>query len=111
MRWRRFSSRAKRVQPDDLRERLGHASDDGCRLLQAGAQLLLEYNERSALIEHVRRLACRLGIVVSTAVAYRVVTLVTPDGRVFRAQAPELRVDMAVSIETRRAIVQRIRCR
>jgi uncharacterized membrane protein YjjP (DUF1212 family) len=96
---------ASRVPPARTGEHVAQASDAGWRLLQAAARLLLEFNERSALIaQHVDRLASRLGVVVSTAVAYRVVTLATPDGRVFRAQAPELRVDMAVSIETLRTI-------
>jgi uncharacterized membrane protein YjjP (DUF1212 family) len=82
-------------------ERLDHSSEVKWRILQAAARLLLEYNERSALINHhLDRLASRLGIAVSTVVAYRAVTLATPDGRMFRATVPELRINMAVSIAT-----------
>jgi uncharacterized membrane protein YjjP (DUF1212 family) len=77
----------------------------GWRVLRSAARLLLEYNERSALIRHhLGRLATRLELDVSTAVTYREVTLATGDGRMFRAEAPELRVNMAVSIGTLRAI-------
>jgi uncharacterized membrane protein YjjP (DUF1212 family) len=81
------------------------SNDTSWRLLQLAARLLLEFNERSAVINrYLDRLASRLGISVSTAVAYRVVTLATPGGRIFRAQAPELRINMAVSIATLHAI-------
>ena len=86
-------------------ERIDHSNEASWRVLQLAARLLLEYNERSALIEHhLDRLASHLGIAVSTVVAYRAVTLATPDGRMFRAQAPELRINMTVSIDTQRAI-------
>jgi uncharacterized membrane protein YjjP (DUF1212 family) len=86
-------------------ERPCQPDDASWRVLQVTARLLLEYNERSALIrQRLDRLASRLGIAVSTVVGYRDVTLATPDGRMFRAQAPELRIDMAVSIDTLRAI-------
>ena len=77
----------------------------GWRVLQSAARLLLEYNERSALIkQHVGRAAAHLGIAVSTVVTYKEVTLATRDGRMFRADAPEIRINMAVSIGTLRAI-------
>jgi uncharacterized membrane protein YjjP (DUF1212 family) len=79
--------------------------DASWRVLQSAARLLLEYNERSALIrQHLGRLAAHLGIDVSTVVTYKEVTLATRDGRMFRADAPELRINMAVSIGTLRAI-------
>lgn len=75
------------------------------RLLQAAARLLLEYNERSGLIKaHLDRLASHLGIAVSIAVDYRQVTIAMPQGRMFRADAAELRINTAVSIATLRTI-------
>jgi uncharacterized membrane protein YjjP (DUF1212 family) len=86
-------------------ERVDHSNDTSWRVLQLAARLLVEYNERSALIkEHLGRLASRLGVPVSITVAYREVTLVPPEGRVFRAEAPELRINTAVSIDTLRTI-------
>jgi uncharacterized membrane protein YjjP (DUF1212 family) len=86
-------------------ERPGRSDDTTWRVLQVTARLLLEYNERSSLIhQHLDRLASCLGIAVSIVVGYRDVTLATPDGRMFRAQAPELRIDMAVSLATLGAI-------
>jgi uncharacterized membrane protein YjjP (DUF1212 family) len=88
-----------------IAERSSHSNEVRWRVLRSAARLLLEYNERSALVtQHLDRLATRLGIAVSTGVAYREVSLATPDGRMFRAHAPELRVDMAVTIGTLRAI-------
>jgi uncharacterized membrane protein YjjP (DUF1212 family) len=49
------------------------------------------------------RLAAYLDVPVSIAVGYREVTLGAPDGRVLRADAPQLRINVAVSVETLRA--------
>ena len=79
--------------------------DTSRRLLHVAARMLVEYNERSALIrQHLDRLAARLGVAVSIGVAYRRVTLAFGDGRVLRTEAPELRVDTARSISVLRAI-------
>jgi uncharacterized membrane protein YjjP (DUF1212 family) len=89
----------------DVGEGVDYLNETRWRVLQVAARLLLEYNERSALItRHLGRLASRLDIAVSTVVEYRAVTLAAPDGRMFRAQAPELRINMAVSIDTLRTI-------
>jgi uncharacterized membrane protein YjjP (DUF1212 family) len=81
------------------------ADEAGWRLLRSAARLLLEYNERAAAVRHqLDRLATRLNVPVSIVVGYRDVTLATRDGRMFRAEAPELRIDMAVSRAALRAI-------
>lgn len=68
------------------------------KFLQLAARLLLEYNFRSELVkDKLARAAGRLGITVQVYVAYRGVTLYTPEGHQFHAQAKELRINVAVS--------------
>jgi uncharacterized membrane protein YjjP (DUF1212 family) len=75
------------------------------RFLELSARLLLEYNTRSALIERrIHQIAKHFDVRVTAAVAYREVTLVAEDGRVFHAQAPELRINVAVSLGILRVI-------
>lgn len=66
--------------------------------LQLVARLLLEYNMRSELLKRkLERTARALGVDVLIFVAYRGVTLFSPEGHQFHAQAPELRINVAVS--------------
>jgi uncharacterized membrane protein YjjP (DUF1212 family) len=76
------------------------------RLLQLSARLLLEYNVRSKDIERsVARIARHVGVDdLQTLVGYRDVTLATPDGRSLHARAAELRINVAVSVETSRVL-------
>jgi uncharacterized membrane protein YjjP (DUF1212 family) len=79
--------------------------DPGLRLLQLVARLLLEYNTRSEVIaRRVGTVAAHVGAAVSVMVAYRSVTLVTADGRSVHFIAPELRVNVAVSLATQQVI-------
>jgi uncharacterized membrane protein YjjP (DUF1212 family) len=81
------------------------ANDAAWRFLHLSARLLLEYNARTTNIERgIARLARRLGVDVQTVLGYRVVTLTTGDGRSVHAQAPELRINVAVSVATARVI-------
>jgi uncharacterized membrane protein YjjP (DUF1212 family) len=75
------------------------------RFLQLIAQLLLEYNERSEVItRQIDQVANCLGVDVHSIVAYREVTLVAADGRHVHAHAPELRINIAMSLGTLRVI-------
>jgi uncharacterized membrane protein YjjP (DUF1212 family) len=86
-------------------ERRDRFDESTWRLLQLGARLMLEYNERSDVIKrHLDRVAKYLNVAVTTVVGYREVTLATPDGRVYRAEAPELRINVAVSVGTLRVL-------
>lgn len=65
--------------------------------LHLSARLLLEYNVRSKTLERrTEALARRLGVNAQTVAGYREVILITADGRSFYAQAPELRINVAV---------------
>jgi uncharacterized membrane protein YjjP (DUF1212 family) len=77
--------------------------DAALRFLLLSARLLLEYNVRSErLIRQIDRLAAHLGVDVVTAVGYRDVTLTSRDGHHLHARVAELRINVAVSLETRR---------
>ena len=70
------------------------------RALQLAARLLLEYNLRAERLEYqLRRLAAHLRIEAQIHIAYRHVTIVA-DGRTLTVQAPELRINVAVSLGT-----------
>lgn len=72
--------------------------EDALALLQRAAQLLLEYNMRSAsLLQHLEALAQALGVACRVRVDYRAVTLYLPDGRQRHVQAPELRINIAIN--------------
>jgi uncharacterized membrane protein YjjP (DUF1212 family) len=94
-------------EPDPLdppQNATGH-SEAALRFLQLSARLLLEYNVRSKDIERgIARIARHVGVNVQTVVGYREVTLATADGRGIHARAPELRINVAVSVGTQRVI-------
>jgi uncharacterized membrane protein YjjP (DUF1212 family) len=74
------------------------ASGAALRFLQLSARLLLEYNVRSKGIERrIAQIAAHVGVSVQTTVGYREVALTLADGRTLHAQAPELRVNVAIS--------------
>ena len=80
-------------------------SEAALRFIQLTARILLEYNVRSKALERsIERIARHLGASVQTIVGYREVTLATPDGRDIHARAPELRINVAVRVGTRRVI-------
>jgi len=69
------------------------------------ARLLLEYNASSKSLERsIHRSARHLGVKLQTVVRYREVTLALADGRALHAQAPELRINVAVSAGTLKLI-------
>ena len=73
-------------------------SEAALRFLQLSARLLLEYNASSKSLERsINRSARYLGVNLQTVVRYREVTLALADGRTLHAQAPELRINVAVS--------------
>jgi uncharacterized membrane protein YjjP (DUF1212 family) len=81
------------------------ADADALRFLQLCARLLLEYNVRSELIKRqIDSIARHLDVDVKTFVSYRDVTLVATGGRNFHAQAPELRINVAISLTVQRVI-------
>jgi uncharacterized membrane protein YjjP (DUF1212 family) len=68
--------------------------------LQLAARLMLEYNFRTELVKtKLLQAAKRLGVDVLVFVAYRGVTLYSPEGHQFHAQASELRINVAVSAQ------------
>jgi uncharacterized membrane protein YjjP (DUF1212 family) len=74
---------------------------EALRFLRLLARLLLEYNVRSALIRrHIDQVASYLSVGARAIVGYREVTLVADDGREFLAHAPELRINVAMSLGT-----------
>jgi uncharacterized membrane protein YjjP (DUF1212 family) len=80
-------------------------SEAALRFLRLSARLLLEYNVRSSALERrLERIARHLGVNVQPVAGYREVTLATADGRGFQARAPELRINVAVSVGAQRVI-------
>jgi uncharacterized membrane protein YjjP (DUF1212 family) len=80
-------------------------SEAALHFLQLSARLLLEYNVRSKALErNIERIAQHVGVHVQTIVGYREVTLAMADGRGLRARAPELRINVAVSVAAQRLI-------
>jgi uncharacterized membrane protein YjjP (DUF1212 family) len=91
--------------PDPVRSLDAAYEKKALRCLQLSARLLLEYNARSEqLVRQIARLARHLGIEALIIASYRVVTIVVTDGRAVHAQAPTIRIDLAVSISTQRTI-------
>ncbi len=76
------------------------SGEAGWHVLELGARLLLEYNVRSELIkQRIERVAAHLDIRLVAVVAYREVTLVAAGDRDLHVQAPELRLNAAVTVE------------
>ncbi len=77
----------------------------GMRFLVLAARLLCEYNMRAELLRRkLLRAASYLGLDILVFVSYRGVTLFSPSGQQFHAQAPELRINVAVSSVVNRVI-------
>lgn len=73
--------------------------------LVLAARLLLEYNMRAELLRRkLLRVARHLGVDIRVFVTYRGVTLFARDGHQYHAQAPELRINVAVSAEVNRIV-------
>lgn len=84
--------------------RLNHESDE-LRFIQRVARLLLQYNMRtSSLRERLEEIGHALWLPLQVQVGYRTVTVFTPDGLHVHAQAPEFRINIAVSAEVNRII-------
>ncbi|GAB2881934.1 hypothetical protein GCM10027046_07850 [Uliginosibacterium flavum] len=84
--------------------RLNHESDE-LRFIQRVARLLLQYNMRTAsLRERLEEIGHALWLPLQVQVGYRTVTVYTPDGLHVHAQAPEFRINIAVSAEVNRTI-------
>lgn len=80
-------------------------SSEAMLFLRRAARLLLEYNMRTELLrERLSFAAQALGVSCQVWVGYRSVTLYTPDGQYAHAQAPEFRINVAVSAATNRII-------
>jgi uncharacterized membrane protein YjjP (DUF1212 family) len=80
-------------------------SEAALRFLLLSARLLLEYNDSSKRLERsIERIARHVGVALQTIVGYREVTLALADGRGFHARAPELRINVAVSVGALRVI-------
>jgi uncharacterized membrane protein YjjP (DUF1212 family) len=83
---------------------LSKASDE-IRFLNRAARLLLEYNMRTELIRRkLHQVGEALKVPVQVAVGYRSVTIYTPDGNHTHAQAPEFRINIAVSSVVNRVV-------
>ncbi|MDP5239888.1 threonine/serine exporter family protein [Uliginosibacterium sp. 31-16] len=84
--------------------KLSHESDE-LRFIQRVARLLLQYNMRtSSLRERLEEIGQALWLPLQVQVGYRTVTVYTPDGLHVHAQAPEFRINIAVSAEVNRTI-------
>lgn len=86
----------------------GHVDDDeALRLVQTAARLMLEYNVRAAVLAaQVRRLGRAVGRPVEPFVGYRQATLCFDDGRCVHVQAPEYRLNVAISSGVMRLVDQ-----
>jgi uncharacterized membrane protein YjjP (DUF1212 family) len=81
--------------------------DDAFVLLRTAARLMLEYNVRSAVLAaQVRRLGKAVGRKVEPILSYRQATLCFEDGRCVHVQAPEYRLNVAVSSGVMRLVDQ-----
>lgn len=79
--------------------KLGVESDE-LRFIQRAARLLLHYNMRTdSLRQRLQEIGSALQLPVQVHVGYRTVTVYTPDGENVHAQAPEFRINIAVSAE------------
>ena len=82
----------------DTATAMSSSSGDALAFLQRAARLLLEYNTRTELLRRrLREVAQVLGLKVQVAVGYRSITLYTPEGGYTHSQAPEFRINIAVS--------------
>lgn len=80
-------------------------ASDAIRFLNKAARLLLEYNMRTELLRRrLHQIGHALKVPVQVWIGYRSVTLYTPDGHHTHAQAPEFRINIAVSAEVNRII-------
>jgi uncharacterized membrane protein YjjP (DUF1212 family) len=83
---------------------LGVDSDE-LRFIQRVARLLLSYNMRTeSLRGRLQEIGDALWLPLLVHVGYRTVTVYTPDGVHVHAQAPEFRINIAVSAEVNRTI-------
>ena len=84
--------------------KLGIESDE-LRFIQRAARLLLHYNMRTeSLRQRLQEIGAALWLPLQVHVGYRTVTVYTPDGENVHAQAPEFRINIAVSAEVNRII-------
>lgn len=82
-----------------------NVESDELRFIQRAARLLLHYNMRTeSLRKRLQEIGEALWVPVQIHVGYRTVTVYTPDGLHVHAQAPEFRINIAVSAEVNRTI-------
>lgn len=73
---------------------------DELRFIQRVARLLLQYNMRtSSLRERIEEVGMALWLPLQVAIGYRTVTVYAPEGITVHAQAPEFRINIAVSAQ------------
>ncbi len=73
---------------------------DELRFIQRVARLLLQYNLRTAsLRERIEEIGLALWLPLQVHIGYRTVTVFAPDGVTVHAQAPEFRINVAVSAQ------------
>lgn len=78
---------------------------DELRLIQLVARLLLHYNMRTGgLRQRLHELGDTLSLPLQVHIGYRTVTVFFPDGSQVHAQAPEFRINIAVSAEVNRTV-------
>lgn len=83
----------------DQNARLSLESDE-LRFIQRAARLMLHYNMRtSALRERIEEIGMALWLPLQVHVGYRTVTVFAPGGITVHAQAPEFRINVAVSAQ------------
>lgn len=75
------------------------------QFIQRVARLLLQYNMRTAsLRERLEEVGQSLQMPLQVHIGYRTVTVYTPEGLNVHAQAPEFRINIAVSAEVNRTV-------
>lgn len=90
--------------PQPGRARLGVESDE-LRFIQRVARLLLHYNMRTESLRlRLQEVGDALWVPLQVHIGYRTATVYTPDGVHVHAQAPEFRINIAVSAVVNRTI-------
>lgn len=81
------------------------AESDESQFLQRMARLLLQYNMRTASLRaRIEEVGHTLGLSLQAHIGYRTITVYAPDGVAIHAQAPEFRINVAVSAAVNRTV-------
>lgn len=90
--------------PNAAPDKLSVESDE-LRFIQRAARLLLHYNMRTeSLRKRLNEIGAALDLPLQSHIGYRTVTVYTPEGLHVHAQAPEFRINIAVSALVNRTI-------